>query len=129
MFEKCDWTIYLINTPKHHYQSNNTCAVIFILIFSLHRVIYIPIVTRLFYKRLNELKEEVKAEAYLEPKWASMMELFVKVVNSYSLKLFWNIEIFKMNPRCWLAQRVAFLVWICFRNILNFNNFFLLYNS
>ena len=68
MFEECDWTIYLINTPKHNYQSNNTCAVIFILIFSLHRIIYIPIVTRLFYRRLNEFKEEVKAEAYLEPK-------------------------------------------------------------
>ena len=38
MFEKCDWTKYLIDIFKHNYQSNNTCAVTCVLIFSLHRV-------------------------------------------------------------------------------------------
>ena len=41
MFEKCDWTKHLINIPKHNNQSNNTCAVTFVLIFSFHREIII----------------------------------------------------------------------------------------
>ena len=51
MFEKCDWTKYLINILKRNYQSSNTCAVTFVLIFSLifsNHNIYILIVARLF---------------------------------------------------------------------------------
>ena len=48
MFEKCNWTKYLINIPKHNYQSNKPCAVKFVLIFSFNRNIYILIVNRLF---------------------------------------------------------------------------------
>ena len=40
-FEKCDWTKYLISIPKRNYQSNNTCKVTFVLIFSFHRVIIV----------------------------------------------------------------------------------------
>ena len=47
MFEKCNWTKYLINIPKYNYQSNNMFAVTFVLIFlSLcYHNIYILIVT------------------------------------------------------------------------------------
>ena len=50
MFERCDWTKYLINIPKRSYQSNNTCALTFVLIFffsSCNHSIYILIATRL----------------------------------------------------------------------------------
>ena len=51
MFENFDWAKYLINIPKHNYQSNNTCPVTFVLIFlSCIHNIYILIVTRLFKK-------------------------------------------------------------------------------
>ena len=50
MFETCDWTKYLINIPKHNYQSNNICGNICFDFFfsSCNHNIYILIVTRLF---------------------------------------------------------------------------------
>ena len=41
MFEKCDWTKYMINIPKLNYQSKNMCAVTFVLFFPFHRLIII----------------------------------------------------------------------------------------
>ena len=40
LIKHCDWTKYLINIHKHNYQSSNTSAIIFVLIF-FHRVIII----------------------------------------------------------------------------------------
>ena len=40
MFKSCDWTKYLINIPKHNYQSNNTCALTFVLIFSQSKYLH-----------------------------------------------------------------------------------------
>ena len=53
MFEKCDWTKYLIDILKHNYWNNNVYAVrgniCFDFFFSLrNHSIYILIVTRLF---------------------------------------------------------------------------------
>ena len=51
MFEKCDWTKYLINNPKRNYQSNNTCTATFVFDFffsSCNYNIYILVVTKLF---------------------------------------------------------------------------------
>ena len=58
MFEKCDWSKYLINIPKQNYQSNNTCVVTFVFDFffsSCNPNIHILIVTKLFNPYLGSL--------------------------------------------------------------------------
>ena len=74
-----------------------------------------------YFKERNRLKSLQKAEAYLEAKQASTMELFVNILNG--LLFFYNgssiiaaIEIFKVKLR-WsrssrLLKRLVFVVWI-----------------
>ena len=66
---------------------------------------------------MNDL--QVKPEAYLEPKWESMMELFVKIVKR-SKKASENNGTFKMklnwSKSLWLLQHVALLVIYVVKN-------------
>ena len=53
-----------------------------------------------YFKEIESLKSlQVKAEAYLEPKRASMMKLFVKIVN----KLLFLLK--KLDHRCSILKK------------------------
>ena len=86
-----------------------------------------------YFKKIKRLKSlQVKAVSYLEPKRASLMKLFVNIVNCYFrnknsiikvklgyIQVFENIEIFKVKLR-WskssrLLQRLVFLVYLSAR--------------
>ena len=96
MFETFDWTKYLINIPKHKYQSSNICGNICFDFFfsSCNHNIYILIVTRLF-----------KIKVLFRVGWAtgtkhfcpSRLRLLAQTVYLMEYYFFWLAHLFNLS--------------------------------
>ena len=76
MFDKCNWTKYLIDILKRNYISNSTCAATFVLIFFL---------TLIFYQLLCKLKKY-----FVNASWNVERKLLVFFRNLRSLWLLFS---------------------------------------
>ena len=90
MFEKCNWTKYLMNIPQGNYQINNTVRPVFIF-SSCNYDIYFVIATRLFKKLLSQFLKGIDIRNFAQ--W-----LLPKFYTKYQ-KIRYSLQRPRTNPR------------------------------